>query len=399
MLMAAVSTLSGAYARKVQQTEPVQPAQSQPTCVLYHELLDTGHQPADLLFEGGVSAAYEADGLHVKAGQGQVRLDRYYSLGRRTVRYVARFSADAVAEFFTVPSAVPFRIDMASKRIVVGCNPEAWKRVEWLTPDTDYLVEVEHDYGTNSCRITSLADGQSESIVLTTDGSGGSYAGALQSAFYAGTMWDYYAFAARQGTMTVSRMSVIAGACDLTVLIYGDSITDPEDYYPASQLPESWTQLVMSHVQGRALSSGRSGTNVPEIMLRIRNELPYVKAKYVMVTIGTNGGNTAENLSELVEYILAQGSIPILNNVPCNESGTQVGINALLETIRQKYGLNGCRFDLATSLAGDGQEVDKSMMFFENLRDVIGTDIYHHPNVKGARQMYIRTLIDVPEIY
>ena len=399
MAIVAACSLSGAYARKVQPSDAVTPRTDVPTCVLYNEVLDGNHQPADVLFEEGVNAVYHDEGLCVEAGQGRVRLDRYYSLGRRSVRYVATFSEDAVAQFYTVPSVVPFCVDMHAHRIIVGCQPEAWKKIEWLVPDEQYLVEIDHEYGTNISRITRLTTGESEEIVLTTDGPGGSYAGMLNTPFNAGPMWDYYAFDVQQGTMTVSRMSVIAGACDLTLLIYGDSITDPEDYYPASQLPGSWTQLVMGHVQGRALSSGRSGTNVPEILLRIRNELPYVKAKYVMITIGTNGGNTAENLSELIEYIIAQGSIPILNNIPCNESGTQTSVNELLESMRQKYGLNGCRFDLATSLAGDGLEVDKSMMFFENLMDVFGKDIFHHPNTKGARQMFVRTLIDVPEIY
>ncbi len=72
------------------------------------------------------------------------------------------------------------------------------------------------------------------------------------------------------------------------------------------------------------MSSGRGGTTIKELTERIKNELPFLKAKYVMVTIGTNGGNTEKNLSELVEYIISTKSIPILNNIPSNESGTQV---------------------------------------------------------------------------
>jgi hypothetical protein len=48
------------------------------------------------------------------------------------------------------------------------------------------------------------------------------------------------------------------------------------------------------------------------------------------------------------------------------KSGTQTGINQVIGQVRQKYGVSGCRFDLATSLAGDGKEVDKSMMCWEN---------------------------------
>jgi len=196
--------------------------------------------------------------------------------------------------------------------------------------------------------------------------------------------------------MIVKSITVLSQQCDLALLMYGDSITDPENYYPTSDFPLSWTQMVMGEVKGKAMSSGRSGTTIREVLERIKNELPYVKARYVMVTIGTNGGNTEENLSELVEYIQSQGSIPILNNIPANESGTQVPVNALIEKVRQKYGIKGCKFDLATSINYDGKEVDKSTMWFE---DYDWGKIYHHPNVKGSRLMYLRTLVDVPEIY
>ncbi|MFV0267899.1 MAG: hypothetical protein ACK5HT_12260 [Draconibacterium sp.] len=154
----------------------------------------------------------------------------------------------------------------------------------------------------------------------------------------------------------------------------------------------------MKNVSVKAISSGRGGCTIYHVLERIKNELPFVKAKYVMVTIGTNGGNTEENLSELVEYILSQGSVPILNNIPCNESGTQIGVNQMIEKIRQKYHINGCKFDIATSINHDGLEVDKSMMYHEDYSGSWG-QIYHHPNVKGSRAMYTRTLIDIPEIY
>ena len=155
-------------------------------------------------------------------------------------------------------------------------------------------------------------------------------------------------------------------------------------------------RLIIDNVPGKAAASGRGGTQIKEILLRIKNELPYVKSKYVMVTIGTNDGNTEENLSELVEYILSQGSVPILNNIPSNEHNSQVAVNAQIEKIRQKYGLKGARFDIPTSLGHDGKEVDESTMWVEEY----GFGSYrHHPNVKGAKLMYLQTLVDVPEIY
>lgn len=229
------------------------------------------------------------------------------------------------------------------------------------------------------------------------DGTGGVGAGAEGTGFYAGLQHDYYCFGLVEGTeLIVKQICVSAKESDLTLLIYGDSITEPEGYFPTADFPQSWTQLIMKNISGKAMSSGRGGTTINELLERIKNELPFVHAKYVMVTIGTNGGNTEENLSELVEYIRSQGSIPILNNIPCNESGTQIPVNAMIEKIRQKYGIKGCKFDLATSVAHDGQEVDRTTMYFE---DYDWGKIYHHPNVKGSLLMYTRTLVDVPEIY
>ena len=183
------------------------------------------------------------------------------------------------------------------------------------------------------------------------------------------------------------------------MLLYGDSITQPEGYYPTSTFPESWTQLIIDRLKGDAMSSGRGGGNIVMLSEFIRNELPYIKAKYVVVTIGTNGGNTEENLTELVRYIRSQGAIPILNNIPCNESGTQISNNAIIERVRSKEGINGCKFDLATSLDGDGKDVDKSLMFWEDYTGSYGWQIYHHPNEKGALRMYRQTFVDIPEIY
>ena len=182
-------------------------------------------------------------------------------------------------------------------------------------------------------------------------------------------------------------------------MLYGDSITQPEGYFPKSDFSQAWTQLVMEHMGGDAMSSGRGGAQIDMVVGYIKNELPFIKAKYVMVTIGTNGGNTDAKLSELVDYIKSQGAIPILNNIPSNESGTQVEAAALISQVRSKYGIMGARFDLATSLNGDGKEVDKSTMYWEDYTGSYGWQVYHHPNEKGGKKMFEQTLIDIPEIY
>jgi hypothetical protein len=199
-------------------------------------------------------------------------------------------------------------------------------------------------------------------------------------------------------SVLVKQITVYALKGHVKLLIYGDSITQPEGYFPTADYPQAWTQRIIEKLNGNAVSSGRSGGNINDVLERIKNELPFVKAQYVMVTIGTNGGNTEKNLSELVEYIISQGAVPILNNIPCNEHGTQVDVNRMIEKVRQKYRINGCRFDLATSLNNDGREVDKTTMWLEDYTNGWG-QIYHHPNVKGGRKMFERSLADVPELY
>ena len=373
-------------------------AKTVPTVILYHKILNNGEVYPELMLNNTISE-YTSDGLNITGKEGLIRLNRYYSLGNRFVRYHVRFSDDAKAVFQSNTGDFKVTVNVPEKTLSVETKPVSWKKVDFLHSGSEYLIEIHHIYQTAKVRIIDVFTGQSDEITLTNDGIGGYGIGIINSGFYVGGQHDYYCFGLLEGTsLLVKQISVISGICNLALLIYGDSITEPDAYFPTDDYPQSWTQLIMNQVQGKSMASGRGGCTILEVLERIKNELPYIKAKYVMVTIGTNGGNTAENLSELVEYITAQGSIPILNNIPCNESGTQVEVNKLIEVIRQKYKINGCKFDLATSKAYDGKEVDKATMYHEDYSGSWG-QIYHHPNKKGSLLMFTRTLIDIPEIY
>lgn len=373
-----------------------------PTTILYHENLNKANQPKDILIPQG-AGAYRPEGLCVTKPGELVKLDRYYSLAERTVRYVSRFSADAVALFTCDTKDFTAFVDMPRGKwgIKLPTGFRQYTNREIAAPFLDaaheYLVEITRCYSTMTAVLTDLHTGEEARISVTNDGAGGAGIGSVNSGTRVGLLHDYYCFGLDAGTeMAVSRITVQARQCDYTLLIYGDSITEPDDYYPADLFEQTWVRLIINHVPGKAAASGRGGTQIGEILSRIKNELPYVHAKYVMVTIGTNSGNTEANLTELVEYILSQGSIPILNNIPSNEHNSQVEVNAMIDKIRRKYGLKGARFDLPTSLAHDGKEVDESTMWVEEYP--FGS-YRHHPNVKGARLMYLQTLVDVPEIY
>jgi lysophospholipase L1-like esterase len=295
---------------------------------------------------------------------------------------------------------VNFATKKISYKILNGTYVE--ENALFLNPSNEYLSEVTRIYNKVKFTVTDLKTGEFSSIEKTFDGEGGHGAGSVNSTqTIISLLHDKHSIYLSSGDfMEVKQMTVLAGQKDVDLIAYGDSISEPEFYYPSADFSKSWTQLMKSEIEsrgGKAIISGRSSTNIIQLLDRIKNELPFIRAKYVMITIGTNGGNSEENLSELVEYIFAQNSIPILNNIPCNESGTQVANNIIIENVRQKYGIKGTKFDIPTSLNYDGQVVDNSTMFLEDYSPSM--QIYHHPNPKGAKLMYLRTKIDVPEIY
>ena len=157
---------------------------------------------------------------------------------------------------------------------------------------------------------------------------------------FVGMQWDYYCFGLTGGSfMQVKKITVMVLNNNVKMLIYGDSITQPEAYFPTKYFPLSWTQQVINKLKGNAASSGRGRAQIDMLLNYIKNELPYIKTKYGMVTIGTNGGNTETNLSALISYIKEHGAIPILNNIPSNESGTQIENRKLIEKVRDKFGI------------------------------------------------------------
>ena len=370
----------------------------QTEAVLYDAKLDKKHPAADLVLND--AGAYSEKGLELTKAGAIVKLDRFYSLAERKVKYLIRPSSDAKAVFQSSTGDFKVYVDVPGKRISIETSPAIVAAVPFLEGDRNYCVEIYHVYQQSIVRISDVASKKSVEISATNDGQGGVGKGSLQKGFPVGMQWDHYCFGLTEGTsLLVKRITVSALKQSVKLLIYGDSITQPEGYFPTKDFQYSWTQRIISRLGGNAMSSGRGGGNI--IMLRdyIKNELPFIKAEYVMVTIGTNGGNTEENLSELVEYIRSQGAVPILDNIPCNESGTQIECNRVIEKVREKYGIRGCRFDVPTSLKGDGQQVDKPLMFWEDYTGSYGWQVYHHPNSKGGQKMFEQTLIDIPEIY
>jgi len=378
----------------------ISPAEGTDMAVMYNLKPLKINQDNALQLNG--AGEYTAEGLVISKAGVLIKLDKFYSLAERMVRYEIEASADAVMHFRSSQGDFNAYVDIANKTFKMGGSPtETVGEVPFIEGGKKFILEISHIYLDSIVRITDPESGESVTIKATQDGPGGAGKGVLkENTVSVGMHWDHYCFELAGGNqMTVKRMTVFALKKSVQLLIYGDSITQPEGYFPKETFPLAWTQRIISALGGNAMSSGRGGGTIVTVNDAIRNELPYIDAKYVMVTIGTNGGNTEENLTELVNYIKDQGSIPILNNIPSNESGTQIENAKIIEAVREKTQIKGCKFDLCTSVNGDGKEVDRTTMFWEELFSVYGFEAYHHPNEVGGERMYSRTLIDVPDIY
>jgi hypothetical protein len=327
-------------------------------------------------------------------------LNKFYALAERKVQYHIKLSADAKVVFHSSEKDFSAYVDVVNKKINIATNPATEKKVPFLQGNREYLVEIYHVYQESRLRIIDVQTLEHAEISAINDGQGGVGKGALQPGFGVGMQWDYYCFGLAAGTaMQVKRITVYALKKKVKLLMYGDSITQPEGYFPSKDFPLAWTQQVIGRLNGNAMSSGRGGAQIDMVMNYIKNELPFIKADYVMVTIGTNGGNTEAKLRELVNYIKSQGAIPILNNIPSNESGTQVAENNLISKVRADLNIKGCQFDLPTSVNGGGKEVDKATMYWEDYTGSYGWQIYHHPNKSGGAKMFQQALADLPELF
>ena len=325
-----------------------------------------------------------------------IQLYKYFSLQTRTLRVLFNTIGGTIFKVSSDDGLSSVTINTSTSTMTMQATTPVSVDINWSSSNT-YLLEITREYAKNIARLTCLNTSEVFTLEHTENGTGGAGQGAVGTSETAGAWHDYYQFSVTAGQAYIKEMQVVPLYGKVKTLLYGDSITELL-YYPQADYPKSWVQLFIDACANRVMVSPRGGKTITQVNERIVNELPYINAEYVMVTIGTNGGNTVENLSQLVEYIISQGAVPVLNHIPCNESGTQVSVNATIDQVRAKYGIHGVDFDLATSVGLDGLSVDTSKMWWEDYSEPTGS-IYHHPNVNGSRAMFEQIKLDMPELF
>ena len=176
---------------------------------------------------------------------------------------------------------------------------------------------------------------------------------------------------------------------NIRLQIIGDSIT--QGYYATSE-PKSYPGLIANEIgDSKVVRSGRSGGNIDNVLDIVASETTVLKPEYVMVTIGTNGGNTLQKLTTLINNIVAAGSKPIINHIAVMSNGNNVAVNAMIdEAIAQNTNVVRCvRMDVATSKNYNVSDGYDAAISYDGV----------HPNDIGHNRMYLQAKIDVPEIF
>ena len=345
--------------------------------LLIHEVYDSNDKGYDYIKTGTITAGN--DGLTLAAGS-SYKSGYYFAATNRTMRILCKFSGYDTYYIGNTGEwidKIPFIIS-SNTVSVSGISKNYELQIgewHWITFETNYNYQ-------HSCKITITNVHSGDSVDYTIENE----------------LTDYpYIEAGTSNSITIKQLDVVEAHNKPYIMFYGDSIS-------AMAQSWDWETLMEEHITLPCIRSGRGGTQIRQIAERIQQEVGRIHPKFVLIGIGTNGGNNYSILANLVEYVRAIGAVPYLNHVPCGSnpirSNIQIEINAVIDQVRADYNVKGIDFDKATSLSGDGLAIDP-VCFPEREGDyVINTPGYMlHPGAIGCKRMLQQAFIDAPELF
>ena len=128
-------------------------ASTAPTRILYHQVLNDRRNYPELIVED-TPVSYTPEGMEINGKGSLVRLDKYYSLGERMIRYHVKFGKDAVALFLSNSGDFKVSIHMTDQTVPIETNPHTWKTMNYLDPGHEYLIEIYRSYQTLTVQVT-----------------------------------------------------------------------------------------------------------------------------------------------------------------------------------------------------------------------------------------------------
>lgn len=251
-----------------------------------------------------------------------------------------------------------------------------------LASGRKYIVEMYRLPRGNGIRIIDILTGSTDSLeVYPTQAVHGTDA----EVYAAGLQYDQFGVFWNGGAApVVSELSCgYFGVKNPLLYIVGDSITYG---YGTNDASLTYAHLIGRMTGGDYVVSPRGGGKIGGVIEKIQTECSIIKPKYIMVTIGTNGGVTVAQLQELIDAIEAIGSIPIINCIPCRGNGEQTTANTNILSM----GTYCCRFDLATAIDPTAATLKANIALYADGNAMV------HPNTDGFKKMADRVRIDLP---
>ena len=193
-------------------------------------------------------------------------------------------------------------------------------------------------------------------------------------------MYDFPVFGSISGTCCFKRVFCNVSP-NYDVVFIGDSITE------GSQLAieDVWANKVInSDYVKSGLNCGRGGGNIDHVLRCLTDIVSTISVKMIVVTIGTNGGNTQAKLKRIKELTDNIGANLVLNCIPMLSSGypstndTILGIDAI-----------HCRFDVATAVNNDVNNGQNTSLFFSDRT---------HPNINGGLALYNNFMANIGSV-
>ena len=230
---------------------------------------------------------------------------------------------------------------------------------------TEYRIELGRKNRCPYIRVTNL---KTSAVccekVYTVYETSSSYGGK------AGAMYDFPVFGTTEGVCCFKRAFCTVSP-DYDVVFIGDSITEGSEV----SVSDTWANKVIASDYVRTgLNCGRGGGNIDNVLRCVRDILPAIRPKMVVVTIGTNGGNTQAKMDTLITEIKRLGAVPVINAIPMLRTGYPA-TNDLILALDTLH----CRFDVATAVDNDTSSGQNTALFN-------GDRI--HPNVAGGVALF-----------
>ena len=355
--------------------------------ILYHNSLKTQDNSE---FEGLTNVTISGNGFKF-INNDSIVLNREYSVEQRKTSIKFTLGEDGILSFFYKVyegydlGGSLFTVDGQNNKMIIHEQFADMGQIpaERVATTFNFVVGREYDLTLikdkrkNIMVVTDMITGESKS--LETDCT--AVIGDLLNEFAGGRQNGKFGVWSRQGSGNyIKNLYITSRIKEPLLYVTGDSICEGD----RCEIGYRYSDRVENYLgKDNVAISGMSGTKITGVLNRLKSELPFIKPKYCMVTIGTNGGNTRENIQELIDYIESIGVTPILNHVS-QTSGSQA--NSINEMIDEFSDYVGCKFDRATSLNNDISQYYNSSLYGDGV----------HPNKQGHEKMFDRFKTDVP---